>query len=77
MGRPDLTVVLGGDAEVIAARKEELEVDEVARQLNRWEKLINSSPKQSLILETTDLEIEETVEVIKEALAQGRKLAQA
>ena len=77
VGRPDLTVVLGGDAEVIAARKEELEVDEVARQLNRWEKLINSSPKQSLILETTDLEIEETVEVIKEALAQGRKLAQA
>ena len=33
---PDLTVVLGGDPAVIAARKRELSATEVARQCERW-----------------------------------------
>ena len=37
--RPDLTVILGGDAEVVAARKRELPASEVARQLASWRAL--------------------------------------
>lgn len=69
VGRPDLTVVLGGDASVIAARKEELDVDEVARQLNRWEELLAASPMRSLTLHTTELTVEDTVDQIRDALA--------
>jgi energy-coupling factor transporter ATP-binding protein EcfA2 len=45
--RPDLTVVLGGDANLIAARKDELSADETARQLARWRRF---SPQGHLLL---------------------------
>ena len=75
VGRPDLTVVLSGDASAIAARKQELDVDEVARQLNRWHDLLATSPMRSLTLHTTDLSIEETVAAIRSAVSADLQVA--
>ncbi|WP_052667078.1 hypothetical protein [Nitriliruptor alkaliphilus] len=40
--RPDVTLVLGGDPAVIAARKAELPVEETRRQLDAWHELPSS-----------------------------------
>lgn len=46
---PDATVVLVGDPRVCLARKEELPLDEVSRQIEMWKQIANSIPGASLV----------------------------
>jgi thymidylate kinase len=49
--RPDLLVLLEAPPETIRARKEELEPDELVRQVGRWRAVARSEPR-SLILDS-------------------------
>lgn len=53
--RPDVTVVLGGNAATIAARKAELSVEETERQLRGWASLSTTRPRMRQIDATQPL----------------------
>jgi hypothetical protein len=53
--RPDLTVVLGGNATVIADRKGELSPAETTRQLDAWASVVRSS-RRTILVDATDPE---------------------
>jgi thymidylate kinase len=54
--RPDRTIVLTGNAEVILARKAELSPDELARQLDAWRALPTARLRAVAIDATMPLE---------------------
>lgn len=53
---PDLTVVLLGDAPAIAARKNELAIEEVERQIQRWRALARGRERWEVLDATQPLE---------------------
>lgn len=66
--RPDLLVVLAGDAEAINARKPEIGVDEVTRQLQAWEGIAHVAARRVLRLDTVAHSREAVTDAIFDAV---------
>jgi thymidylate kinase len=63
---PDLIICLHGDPEVVAARKNELPVEEVRRQTNALRELASKTPNAVLV--STDGSVEEATDAVLYAL---------
>jgi adenylate kinase len=63
---PDVIICLHGDPEVVAARKNELPVEEVRRQTNTLKELVSKTPNAVLV--STDSSVEETTDAVLYAL---------
>jgi len=71
---PDVLVVLGGDANVIANRKHELSSSEVQRQLDRWAAVSTSSRRLQLdTVELSENECTAAVAGVQRTVASWRK----
>lgn len=66
---PDVTIILGGDAEVFYARKAELPLAELRRQLSEWREIAARDERAVLIDATAPLE--EVLEAAHAAMARA------
>lgn len=67
--RPDLMVLLGGDADAIDARKQEIGADEIHRQLASWEGYSSRAARRVLRLDTVTADRRSVAATIMHAVA--------
>ena len=69
---PDRTIVLTGDPETITLRKNELDQDEVARQLELWGTLCsNGRLGNATAIDTTETNVDDTINIAVDFLLEG------
>ena len=69
---PDRTIVLTGDPETITMRKNELDQEEVARQLELWGTLCsNGRLGNATVIDTTETNVDDTINIAVDFLLEG------
>lgn len=72
--RPDIALVLTGDAEVLAHRKPELAWEEIARQSEEWRRVGHRLGVRTMLVDSTTATPEDTVERVVAGLCDANQL---